>query len=120
MMVVLTEWERDANLLRGRKDQGSLRFLFLDEANRLSHDNLGTLFDLCQTLDLQLLIAAPEVARAEGNTTYRLVRTVDERGHEEVVVSGRRAVGEPGDHPLAPAEPPALLEPDSASEPAAL
>jgi chromosome partition protein MukB len=92
MMVVLTEWERDANLLRGRKDQGSLRFLFLDEANRLSHDNLGTLFDLCQTLDLQLLIAAPEVARAEGNTTYRLVRTVDESGHEEVVVSGRRAV----------------------------
>jgi chromosome partition protein MukB len=49
--------------------------LFLDEANRLSHDNLGVLFDLCQTLDLQLLIAAPEVARAEGNTTYRLAAT---------------------------------------------
>src|SRR5690606_25911496 len=41
MMVVLTEWERDANLLRGKRAQGSLRFLFLDEANRLSHDNLG-------------------------------------------------------------------------------
>ncbi|MEO5725745.1 MAG: chromosome partition protein MukB, partial [Byssovorax sp.] len=36
MMVVLTEWERDANLLRGKKSSGSLRFLFLDEANRLS------------------------------------------------------------------------------------
>ncbi|HEY4105044.1 MAG TPA: hypothetical protein VGM44_14195, partial [Polyangiaceae bacterium] len=47
--------------------------------------------DLCQTLDLQLLIAAPEVARADGNTTYRLVRTVDENGREEVIVSGRRA-----------------------------
>lgn len=35
MMVVLTEWERDANLLRGRKPFGSMRFLFLDEANRL-------------------------------------------------------------------------------------
>ena len=90
MMVVLTEWERDANLLRGRREHGSLRFLFLDEANRLSHDNLGVLFDLCQTLDLQLLIAAPEVARAEGNTTYRLVRRVDADGHEEVLVSGRR------------------------------
>ena len=90
MMVVLTEWERDANLLRGKRAHGSLRFLFLDEANRLSHDNLGVLFDLCQTLDLQLLIAAPEVARADGNTTYRLVRRVDADGREEVLVSGRR------------------------------
>ena len=90
MMVVLTEWERDANLLRAKRTHGSLRFLFLDEANRLSHDNLGVLFDLCQTLDLQLLIAAPEVARAGGNTTYRLVRRVDADGREEVLVSGRR------------------------------
>jgi hypothetical protein len=92
MMVVLTEWERDANLLRARRTSGSLRFLFLDEANRLSRDNLGVLFDLCRTLDLQLLIAAPEVARADGNTTYRLVRKVTEDGREEVIVSGRRAL----------------------------
>jgi chromosome partition protein MukB len=91
MMVVLTEWERDANLLRARRTAGSLRFLFLDEANRLSRDNLGVLFDLCRTLDLQLLIAAPEVARADGNTTYRLVRHVTDDGREEVIVSGRRA-----------------------------
>lgn len=90
MMVILTEWERDASLLRGKKSHGSLRFLFLDEANRLSLDNLGVLFDLCQTLDLQLLIAAPEVARAEGNTTYRLVRRTSPDGREEVLVSGRR------------------------------
>jgi chromosome partition protein MukB len=94
MMVVLTEWERDANLLRAKKSSGSLRFLFLDEANRLSHDNLGVLFDLCQTLDLQLLIAAPEVARAEGNTTYRLARRSTGDGREEVVVSGRRTKAE--------------------------
>jgi chromosome partition protein MukB len=94
MMVVLTEWERDATLLRGKKLHGSLRFLFLDEANRLSHDNLGVLFDLCQTLDLQLLIAAPEVARAEGNTTYRLVRRMSADGREEVVASGRRTRGD--------------------------
>ncbi|HEY0464631.1 MAG TPA: SbcC/MukB-like Walker B domain-containing protein, partial [Polyangiaceae bacterium] len=91
MMVVLSEWERDANLLRGKREHGSLRFLFLDEANRLSPDNLGVLFDLCQSLELQLLIAAPEVARADGNTTYRLVRTIGEGGREEVIVSGRRA-----------------------------
>jgi len=90
MMVVLTEWERDANLVRGKRSTGSLRFLFLDEANRLSNDNLGVLFDLCQNLDLQLLIAAPEVARAEGNTTYHLARRTTADGREEVVVSGRR------------------------------
>ena len=94
MMVVLTEWERDATLLRGKRSHGSLRFLFLDEANRLSHDNLGVLFDLCETLDLQLLIASPEVARAEGNTTYRLVRHTTPDGREEVLVSGRRTRGE--------------------------
>ena len=91
MMVVLTQWEWDANLLRPRAALGSLRFLFLDEANRLSRDNLGVLFDLCRSLELQLLVAAPEVARADGNTTYRLVRHTTESGHEEVIVSGRRA-----------------------------
>jgi chromosome partition protein MukB len=91
MMVILSEWERDDQLLRQKRPFGSLRFLFLDEANRLSQDNLGVLFDLCEVLDLQLLIAAPEVARAQGNTTYRLVRRVNEDGLEEVLVTGRRA-----------------------------
>jgi chromosome partition protein MukB len=102
MMVILAEWERDDQLLRQKKSFGSLRFLFLDEANRLSQDNLGVLFDLCELLDLQLLIAAPEVARAQGNTTYRLVRRVSEEGKEEVLVTGRRATlpqvaAQPGD-----------------------
>lgn len=92
MMVVLTEWERDANLLRGRRAVGSMRFLFLDEANRLDKANLGTVFDLCRNLDLQLLVAAPEVGRAEGCTVFRLVRTKSEDGLEKVLVSGRRMV----------------------------
>lgn len=90
IMVILGEWEHRANLLRRKRGGGSLRFLLLDEANRLSQDNLGVLFDLCRTLDVQLLIAAPEVARAEGNTTFRLVRRVTEEGREEVLVTGRR------------------------------
>ena len=90
MIVVLTEWERDSQLLRKPQPWASLRFLFLDEANRLSQDNLGVLFSLCESLSLQLLIAAPEVAVGESNTTYRLIRTTDERGKEEVLVSGRR------------------------------
>ncbi|HWP06346.1 MAG TPA: SbcC/MukB-like Walker B domain-containing protein, partial [Polyangiaceae bacterium] len=113
MMVVLTEWERDANLFRSQKSAGTLRFLFLDEANRLSQDNLGVLFDLCETLELQLLIAAPEVARASGNTTYRLVRQVAEDGSEEVIVTGRRATKdarEPGGAPTALGEQAVLLD----------
>lgn len=92
MMVILTEWERDANLMRNQKSAGTLRLLFLDEANRLSRDNLGVLFELCETLELQLLIAAPEVAEVDGNTTYRLVRQVNSVGEEEVVVTGRRSL----------------------------
>jgi chromosome partition protein MukB len=91
MMVVLTAWERSANLLRAKRGVGTLRLLFLDEANRLSKDNLAVLFDLCENLDLQLLIAAPEVAQARGCTTYRLVRRVLENGEAEVLVSGRRS-----------------------------
>jgi chromosome partition protein MukB len=92
MMVVLTAWERDASLLRARRESGTLRFLFLDEATRLSLDNLEILFDLCKTLDLQLLIAAPEVATSSGNTTYLLERTTDAEGRRVVQVSGRRAI----------------------------
>ena len=90
MMVVLTAWERQANLVRSSRSHGTLRLLFLDEANRLDRDNLGVLFNLCQNVNLQLLIAAPEVAQAEGNTTYRLVRKPNAQGGEEVIVTGRR------------------------------
>jgi chromosome partition protein MukB len=92
MMVVLTAWERAANLLRSKRSLGTLRLLFLDEANRLSQDNLEVLFELCTALDLQLMIAAPEVARAYGCTTYRLVRRETPDGGEEVIVSGRKVV----------------------------
>ncbi len=92
MMVVLTAWERHANLLRAKRSAGTLRLLFLDEANRLSQDNLTVLFELCQNLELQLLIAAPEVAQSKGNTTYHLVRQVDDSGQEIVRVTGRRTL----------------------------
>jgi chromosome partition protein MukB len=92
MMVVLTAWERHANLFRTGRSDGTLRLLFLDEANRLSQDNLGVLFELCQSLELQLLIAAPEIAQSKGNTTYHLVREVDPSGNEVVRVTGRRSL----------------------------
>lgn len=94
MMVILAAWERDANLLRPKRAAGTLRLLFLDEANRLSRDSLDVLFDLCEGLQLQMLIAAPEVANAEGNITHHLVRAV-QSGREEVRVSARCVVARP-------------------------
>ena len=84
MMVVLTAWERSESLRRAQSAHSTLRVLLLDEANRLDRENLAVLFDLCRALDLQLLIAAPEVAQAQGNTTYRLVRLTDDEGEELV------------------------------------
>ena len=86
--------EHSARLLRPQSAQSTLRLLLLDEANRLDRANLGMLFDLCSNLDLQLLVAAPEVAQAKGNTTYRLVRVPDGNQGEEVRVTGRRMVAE--------------------------
>ena len=94
MMVVLTAWERNASMQRAQSAHGTLRLLLLDEANRLDRENLGVLFDLCRNLNLQLLVAAPEVAQAEGNTTYHLVRVSNANGDEEVRVTGRRVVSE--------------------------
>jgi len=64
----------------------------LDEANRLSPDNLGVLFDLCQSLELQLLIGRPRGrARRRQHHLPTGWRTVTDDGREEVIVSGRRA-----------------------------
>lgn len=93
LMVILDAWEHQAVLLRGKRDGGSLRFLFLDEAARLSPRSLDTLSELCDRMDLQLLVAAPAADRARQGTAYRLVRRLAEDGTEEVVVRGRRFTG---------------------------
>ncbi|MGM0578228.1 MAG: chromosome partition protein MukB [Myxococcota bacterium] len=89
LMVVLGAWEENARLLRTARGR-SLRFLFLDEANRLDRGNLGVVFEMCRRLGLQLVVAAPEVAHSDGCTVYRLVRTTGDDGRERVQVSGRR------------------------------
>jgi chromosome partition protein MukB len=93
LMVILDAWEHQAVLLRGKGEGGSLRFLFLDEAARLSPRSLDTLGELCERMDLQLLVAAPAADRARRGTAYRLVRRIGEDGGEEVVVRGRRFTG---------------------------
>lgn len=85
MMVVLDAWEKREMLGRGKARNASLRFLFLDEASRLSVDVLHTLFELCERLQLQMLVAAPEVPLSEGNITWHL-----ERVNGEVQVTGRK------------------------------
>ncbi len=90
LVVILDAWEQQAALLKGRKAGQALRFLFLDEANRLSPESLDTLTELCEQMQVQLLVAAPAADRARRGHIYRLVRRTDSMHEEEVVVRGRR------------------------------
>ena len=65
------------------------RLLFLDEAARLDARSIATLFELCERLEMQLIIAAPENISPEKGTTYKLVRKVV-HNHEHVHVVGLR------------------------------
>ena len=57
--MVVQSWEEESRRIRG-KDIVPCRLLFLDEAARLDGKSISTLFELCERLDMQLLIAAPE------------------------------------------------------------
>lgn len=92
LMLVLAAWEDDYQHTRSRPGIQPLRFLFLDEAARLSPDSLTVLFELSRRMNLQVLVAAPTVARLPGAVVYRLARGLDDAGEEHVVATGRRIV----------------------------
>jgi chromosome condensin MukBEF ATPase and DNA-binding subunit MukB len=87
--MVLMSWEEQAHLTNESEYRGSIRFLLLDESSRLDQKALQTLSEFCQSLGLQLLIAAPSVERTLKGTTHHLTRG-HFNGREEVVVRGRR------------------------------
>lgn len=95
LVMVVQSWEEESRRLRG-KDISPCRLLFLDEAARLDAKSIATLFELCERLEMQLIIAAPENISPEKGTTYKLVRKVVQN-HEHVHVVGLRG--------FAPAEP---------------
>nr|WP_086938296.1 chromosome partition protein MukB [Thaumasiovibrio occultus] len=85
LLMVVQSWEEESRRLRG-KDIIPCRLLFLDEAARLDAKSIATLFELCDRLDMQLLIAAPENISPEKGTTYKLVRKIfKDREHVHVV-----------------------------------
>lgn len=88
LVVVVQSWEDEARRLRG-KDILPCRLLFLDEAARLDARSIATLFELCERLQMQLIIAAPENISPEKGTTYKLVRKVFQNT-EHVHVVGLR------------------------------
>lgn len=88
LLMVVQSWEEESRRLRS-KDIIPCRLLFLDEAARLDTKSIATLFELCERLDMQLLIAAPENISPEKGTTYKLVRKVF-KDHEHVHVVGLR------------------------------
>jgi len=75
LVMVVQSWEDESSRLRG-KDISPCRLLFLDEAARLDAKSIATLFELCERLNMQLIIAAPENISPEKGTTYKLVRKV--------------------------------------------
>lgn len=85
LLMVVQSWEEESRRLRG-KGVIPCRLLFLDEAARLDAKSIATLFELCDRLDMQLLIAAPENISPEQGTTYKLVRKIfNDREHVHVV-----------------------------------
>ncbi|MCZ4371082.1 chromosome partition protein MukB [Vibrio diazotrophicus] len=92
LLMVVQSWEEESRRLRS-KDIVPCRLLFLDEAARLDSKSIATLFELCDRLDMQLLIAAPENISPEKGTTYKLVRKVF-KDHEHVHVVGLRGFGQ--------------------------
>ncbi|WP_312744093.1 chromosome partition protein MukB [Cedecea neteri] len=103
LVMVVQSWEDESQRLRG-KDISPCRLLFLDEAARLDAKSIATLFELCERLEMQLIIAAPENISPEKGTTYKLVRKVFQNS-EHVHVVGLRGFAAP-----------ALPEPQQGSE----
>jgi chromosome partition protein MukB len=89
LIMVLMSWEEQSYLARESEIGTSLRFLLLDESSRLDQKALFTLSEFCESLSLQLLIAAPSVERTLKGTTHHLTRG-HFNGREEVIVRGRR------------------------------
>jgi len=92
LVMVVQSWEEESQRLRG-KDILPCRFLFLDEAARLDAKSIATLFELCERLKMQLIIAAPENISPEKGTTYKLVRKVFGQ-QEHVHVVGLKGFGQ--------------------------
>ncbi|RIY35473.1 chromosome partition protein MukB [Psittacicella gerlachiana] len=92
LLMVVQSWEEESKRIRA-KDLLPCRLLFLDEAARLDSRSIGTLFELCQRQQMQLIIAAPENIAPENGTTYKLVRTID-GDREYVQVIGLRGFGQ--------------------------
>lgn len=92
LLMVVQSWEEESRRLRS-KDIVPCRLLFLDEAARLDTKSINTLFELCERLDMQLLIAAPENISPERGTTYKLVRKIF-KDHEHVHVVGLKGFGQ--------------------------
>lgn len=85
LLMVIQSWEEESKRLRN-KDISPCRLLFLDEAARLDAKSIATLFELCEKLEMQLIIAAPENISPEKGTTYKLVRKVmNNQEHVHVV-----------------------------------
>ena len=73
LLMVVQSWEEAA--VFAVKDNRAMSFAYSwMKLHVLDGKSISTLFELCERLDMQLLIAAPENISPEKGTTYKLVR----------------------------------------------
>jgi len=99
LLMVLQSWEENTHKNEGKGQQSS-RFLFLDEAARLDSKSITMLIELCEKMELQLLIAAPIVEHQDKGTTHKLVRKningKDQVSISQVFITGIKGSGTKG------------------------
>jgi chromosome partition protein MukB len=101
MLVILESFEHQAELIHQRRGKRSLRYLFLDEASRLSGPSIETMADFCENMGIQLLVAAPKGVATRGKI-FTLVRGTDDNNQPRVFVHARRY--RPTSTPIEPEE----------------
>lgn len=72
MLMAVQSWKEESRFLRS-KDISPYHLLFLNEAARLDAKSIATVFELCERLEMQLIIAASENISLDKGTTYKLV-----------------------------------------------
>ncbi len=89
LVIILRTWNDQARRISGSSMGRSMQQIFLDEANRLDQEALGTFTDFCERMGVQALVAAPELDKPRKSTVFVLERGMAGQ-REHVTIRGQR------------------------------
>jgi chromosome partition protein MukB len=89
LVIILRTWNDQARRISGNSMGRSMQQIFLDEANRLDQEALGTFTDFCERMGVQALVAAPELDKPRKSTVFVLERGMAGQ-REHVTIRGQR------------------------------